>query len=262
MAHDPAKESPESEPPSTHPGQQSNESPPVLRAELQIPQSVIHQYESEQHKQNRREWWKIRIEVATLAAIIVYAIISGIQANQMHKATDAARKSTDLLRQQLVGSQAANVALRLSIYPNTALSVVFDRRGTVAAKEVRFTFRAVRKSIPSLEDIETAIDRTAYEPILSPEQIYAPKEYSLPRFTPSVLQAIRRTEQTIMVIGKFSYDNGFGDIQTQEVCEYWLSGIPNETESEGGANQFYSCEEFPIRMNNVLKARREIQTTK
>jgi len=166
-------------------------------------------------------------------------------------------KQHQVMRQQLVGTQAATVTLGVSIYPNNALSVLFDYRGVVAARDVRFVFHAVRKTIPDFADIETPISHTVYMPTLGQNSFPPGSEYSLPGFTPSVLEAIRRTEQTVMVTGEFSYDNGFGDVQRQNVCMYWLSGIPNRTEAEGGANSFYPCDDFYIRMNNVLKAKRE-----
>ncbi len=262
MADDPHKESPESESQTDDSSNKGSPSQPISSAKVQVPQSTINHNDSQKHKQECRQRWKFRFQTLTVIVITLYTIIAGIQACQMRRATEAARESTDLLRKQLVGTQAANVALRLSIYPNNALSVMFDHRGVVAAREVRFVFHAIRKRIPGLEEIEAAITHTAYEPILSPQQIYAPKEYSLPGFTPSVMDAIRRTEQTIMVTGQFSYDNGFGDMHREEICMYWLTGIPNRTSDQGGANEFFPCEDFPVRLSNVLKSNQEMQANK
>jgi hypothetical protein len=162
-----------------------------------------------------------------------------------------------LFRRSLVGSQAATVTLALSLYPNSTLSVGFDQRGVVAAKTVCFVFHAVRKTLPDFRNIESPISHTACEPVLSDKIFRGPQDFALPGLTPNIMEAIRRTEQTVMVTGEFSYDNGFGDIERQNVCQYWLSGIPNKTEAEGGANGFFPCEGFSVRLNNVLKARSE-----
>jgi hypothetical protein len=69
------------------------------------------------------------------------------------------------------------------------------------------------------------------------------------------IRCFDQTEQTVKVEGEFSYDNGFGDIHREKICRYWLIGIQNVTEAEGGANGFFPCEDFEIRMNNVLKAK-------
>jgi hypothetical protein len=168
-------------------------------------------------------------------------------------------KQHEVTRQQLVGTQAAIVTLGVSIYPNNALSVLFDHRGVVAARDVRFVFHAVRKTIPDFADIATPISHTVYMATFGQNSFPPGGEYSLPGFTPSVLEAIRRTEQTVMVTGEFTYDNGFGDVQREKVCMYWLSGIPNKAEAEGGANSFYPCDDFYIRMSNVLKAKKEFK---
>jgi hypothetical protein len=167
-----------------------------------------------------------------------------------------------LIRQQLVGSQAAIVTLTLSLYPNSMLSVNFDQRGVAAAKNTCLAFHAVRKAIPDLANIELPISHTACEPVLSDKVVQGPQEFGLPGLTPAEMEAIRRTEQTVMVTGEFSYNNGFGDIERQNVCLYWLSGIPDKTEAEGGGNGFVPCDGFSVRLNNVLKARREGQTDK
>lgn len=162
-----------------------------------------------------------------------------------------------LARQQLVGTQAAQVGLSLSMYPNKMLSVNFDHRTGVAAKEVRFVFSAVRKRLPSLEGIGPPISKTASESSLSKDGPYQAHEFALPGLDSSEFEALMKSEQTVKVEGEFSYDNGFGDVHKETVCQYWLTGIPNQTEGQGGANAFYPCEGFEARVDTVLKARRQ-----
>ena len=95
MADDPPKQPPETNPPSREPTQQRNEPAPAPRTELQIPESVIAHYQSWQDKQNRREYLRILVEILTLAAVVAYAIIAGVQADQMRRATEAAHKSAE-----------------------------------------------------------------------------------------------------------------------------------------------------------------------
>ena len=49
---------------------------PILRAELQIPHSIINACEANNRKKNRFEWWKLGIQAATLAIIGVYTFIA------------------------------------------------------------------------------------------------------------------------------------------------------------------------------------------
>jgi hypothetical protein len=188
-------------------------------------------------------WQAVFSGALVLNAIFTYALL---------------REQRLLTRQQVVGTQAAEVHYSLTMYsPDYALSVSFDPRGAVAARDVRLKFRAVRQRIPELTDIEEPIEKEIYEPVFSKDSIYQPHDFSLPGLTPGEFEAIKRTEQTVKVEGDFSFDNGFGDIRKERVCQYWLIGIQNVTESEGGANGFFPCDGFKIRMNNVLKARRE-----
>jgi hypothetical protein len=57
------------------PENESQDATPILRAELQIPHSVIDAYNTEQKKKNRLEWWKLGIQAATLIAIVFYTVI-------------------------------------------------------------------------------------------------------------------------------------------------------------------------------------------
>src|SRR5258708_26615295 len=144
-----------------------------------------------------------------------------MQQRTMAEASGEARKANTLLRQQLVGTQAATVTLGLSLYPNNMLSVTFDQRGTAAARNVCFSFSAVRKTIPSLTDIGGRVNHTACEAVLSDKVFQGPHEYGLPALTPAVMEAIRRTEETVMAEGELSYDNGFVDVRRGKACLYW-----------------------------------------
>jgi hypothetical protein len=58
------------------PSQKDTESPQILRAELQIPPSLIDAYKAQQHTNNRRERSKFWVEILTLIAISIYAGIT------------------------------------------------------------------------------------------------------------------------------------------------------------------------------------------
>ena len=96
-----------------------------------------------------------------ITSLLQWSVITE-QLNQMKVAAETATESTALLRQQLIGTQAASVALRLDVFGSDGLRVWFARRGVVAARSVWFEFYAVRKEIHTLEDIEPWIQRVAY----------------------------------------------------------------------------------------------------
>ena len=187
------------------------------------------------------------------------AVFSGVLVINAYFTYQLLREQRLLTRQQVAGTQAAELGYQFTLYsPDNTLSVSFDHRGNVAAREVRLVFRAVRKKIPSLEDIEVPINKAIYEALYSKDSyLHQQHDFSLPGLTPNEFEAMKRTEQTVKVEGEFGYDNGFGDVLKYPVCLYWLIGIQNVTEDKGGANQFFPCEDFEVRMNNVLKAKRE-----
>ena len=189
--------------------------------------------------------WQKVVNVFTITVALAALYVSFTQRN--------------LTRQQVVGTQAAEMGYQFTMYgPDNTLSVSFDHRGVVAAKDVRLVFRAVRKRIPSLADIDAPINKTIYEPVYSKDSyLHSQHDFSLPGLTRAEFEAMKRTEQTVKVEGEFSYDNGFGDVRHYPVCLYRLIGIQNVTEDKGGANGFFPCEDFKVRMDNVLKARRE-----
>jgi hypothetical protein len=95
MGDDANKEALKPEPPATNPNQDPQNPAPIMRADLQIPQTVIDEYRYGQTKQDRREWWKLRAESLTLATVICYTIIAGYQGCKIREATDAAKTSAD-----------------------------------------------------------------------------------------------------------------------------------------------------------------------
>ncbi|MGC2419990.1 MAG: hypothetical protein WA434_19770 [Candidatus Acidiferrales bacterium] len=52
---------------------------PVLRAELQIPQTAIDRYDANQKSTHRRERYRFWIEIGTLLAVVIYATIAAFQ---------------------------------------------------------------------------------------------------------------------------------------------------------------------------------------
>jgi hypothetical protein len=58
---------------------------PVLRAELQIPQTAYDRYDSNKKSSDKLEWWKFRIEVLTLLAVVGYGTVAYLQWRAMNE---------------------------------------------------------------------------------------------------------------------------------------------------------------------------------
>jgi len=87
------------------PKEEHQQSPPILRAELQIPQSIKSDWESENTKKARREYFAIGVSVLTLFAVAAYAIINYRMLCQISREADAATRSADVAKGQLVLAQ-------------------------------------------------------------------------------------------------------------------------------------------------------------
>jgi hypothetical protein len=88
---------------------------PIFRSELQIPHSIIDAYNAKQEKEARRERWKLRIEVATLIAIAVYAFMAYRQWDAMRDAAVATKKSAEIAEKTLLATQRPWVYVRMEI---------------------------------------------------------------------------------------------------------------------------------------------------
>lgn len=98
MTDDPNVKFEEAKSPTVSSDQNHQPSPPVLRSELQIPETLIDKYDSQQAKNARNERWKLRLEVGTFLAVVAYATVAGYQGCKMREAADATRISADAAR--------------------------------------------------------------------------------------------------------------------------------------------------------------------
>jgi hypothetical protein len=93
-----------------------DQSPPVVRAELYIPEAENTQDKRAKTEKKWLERLKVFLEAATLAAVVIYAIINYHMLCEMRKATekagisaDAENSAADTARQSLVSAQRAFV---------------------------------------------------------------------------------------------------------------------------------------------------------
>jgi hypothetical protein len=84
---------------------QRQSTPPILRAELQIPPTPITCSEAPDAKKDRRERIKLWIEVATLLAVGVYAYVAVLQWREMVRATGAAERTVNEARRNRIQSE-------------------------------------------------------------------------------------------------------------------------------------------------------------
>lgn len=76
---------------------------PVLRAELQIPQTIIERYDAGQHKNDTREWWRLIIDGGTLVFAVLGFGVLYQTLNETRRATSAVIENARLDKRAWVG---------------------------------------------------------------------------------------------------------------------------------------------------------------
>lgn len=214
--------------------------PERVRNEIHLTPEETNRYYAEQAKSHRLQQRTFWVSIGTL---IVIGIYTGVTYSQWQTT-----------RQSLVGIQAATVTLGFNFYGDNMLWVEFDQHGIAAAKYVRFVFHAVRKTLPNLANIGSPVSHTAYEPVLSDKTNRGPQTFGLPGLTSTAMEAMRRTEQTVMVTGTFSYNNGFEDVRPEKICFMWLAySYQPKGEAVARSAGFVPCASFSAAYQSALE---------
>jgi hypothetical protein len=97
----------------------------VVHSELQIPEKIIQQYKAEQDKAyglQRRSYW---VGLATLIALVVYTIFTGLMYRADRDAADAAKSAAETAKTTLIASNRPWLDVRLAI----AGPMIFNKAG-------------------------------------------------------------------------------------------------------------------------------------
>jgi len=216
-----------------------NDAAAVARPGPDVPPSVGNKGDSDEQKKQRRDTVKFWVEVAGFIVLFAYAAFTLIIMCASLKSADAAstqaelqRQQTELLRQQLIGTQATIVMLRFDIWyqPDSAQgfrSIIESNVGHVIATDIHASFDVFQKREPGLKDIgkpeHFELDIPQYMPGASRATPHA-----VSWLTPEVWDIIKISSKTktIMVKGEFSYNNGFTKIASQPICQIWVARPP------------------------------------
>jgi hypothetical protein len=103
---------------------QANNPAPVLRAELQIPDSAIDKIKTKTAEEKSSDGWKIRLEAGTLAIVLAYTIVATFQWLEIN---------TQNINQSTANNNAAIAAERTLRQSQEALRI--DERAWLGAAE-------------------------------------------------------------------------------------------------------------------------------
>jgi len=215
--------------------------PPVLRAELQIPEAIQAGKRSNDRSKQRRERWSLFVQWVTLFAVIAYAIINYHMLCQMREANKTASDSFaktlgQMQAQTAAQQQPANAAEQSAKTANVALHISEKAYISVGFPLLDLTKMAVSLPlsnsgrIPSGAVEVVAHEVTADRTPIAPANVlveYHWKRFRLPSIAPGssltgrdnpsllmVLPAASRDKietgyETVTVAGRVTYNNGF-----------------------------------------------------
>ena len=184
-------------------------------------------------RQPEKYWWdawKPYVELAGVVLLAVYTIVTIM----LYCAT---RQSTDLLKQQLIGSQSALIEFTpiLSL-PDPVLSANFINQGASMAKSFKASISISRRSIPGNAPIGPVGRKIPIEQaLIRPKRSAEGSVIYMENFSSEESAAIKDGREVVTITGSFSYDNGFGEILRQGICSTYVS--------VNGSSGFMPCED-------------------
>jgi hypothetical protein len=113
-----------------HPKDECEKSPPVLRAELQIPEAIKGDWERENIKKACREYFAIGVSTATLFAVIAYAMINYHMLDEMRASS---RPYTGVATISATYDKTKKVTVVLATIRNFGTTPAFNFSGTWSA---------------------------------------------------------------------------------------------------------------------------------
>ena len=209
------------------------QTPPVLRAELQIPEAIEADRKRDGGRKVWREWTAIGLNVLTLLALVAYTIINGRMLREMRISTenagisaDAAKRSADTANLALHVSEKAYIALQLPELDEEKgiTTIAIDNNGRLPATDFEVTIH--EETCNAIVDIPPGIVPQA-------GMVFCP-EYHRTRLThPSIPPGIAKTKidiplpafsrdkidigkQAIVIAGTLRYTDGFPDDPIQD----------------------------------------------
>lgn len=136
---------------------QRDETFPVLRSELQIPQPIEANRERQNTKKVRREWYAITVSLLTLVAVLAYAIINYHMLGQMRKANEDARAFYAAEQRAWIVIFATHFGYRTDA-PRVTGTVVIENTGPSPALKIHvWRCGQVRTEEPSVDSFPSNI---------------------------------------------------------------------------------------------------------
>jgi hypothetical protein len=228
--------------------------------------------------QNSLRWatWLAFAAAAVYAAIAAYQLnTSNKQLTAMNRTYSQIEKQTALMRQQIVGSEAA--AVRAETTPQAffdrsellnwiTLGINFTNFGKVATGKFIAEATLTRQGLPGYKPISVLDREQLHVPRIMPDLQTGPagvgRDIAHLAFhtalTQKDMEQLLASKEALEVAGYFEYDNGFGDTMHQPFCYlYMVSPSTIIQQGDLSVRGWVSCDEGKPRMSLALKWKNE-----
>lgn len=211
------------------------ESRPLPNAPISVAciPTPLSQEEAGKKKDRRRKTIAFWVEVISAlvltgyfgVTILIYMATSN-QAESTHKTFAEIQKQTTMIRQQLVGTQAALIVFGQPRWEDTKreLSFQITNGGQVIGRLVKFDATIQRKSLPNKTPIGGAILVHSENEEIAKNATF-PIKVTLPWRLPQEMKNVANWpgREFVTIDGAYTYDDGFGDTISHKFCFLWMA---------------------------------------
>lgn len=229
--------------------------PPVLQAELQIPESVERGNQARDDRTHHLQLW---LCVGTWLAFAAAAIYAGIAACQLSKTSE----QTKLMQQEVEATSSAFIGreFRANWRDHMLITALLNNRGKSPATAVHGNFVLVKFSLDNKSAVGNpqSWDFTVLETMLPDTPVDRSIEFDV---SAAVTRNARMMREAIRLTGTFGYFNGFREI-SEPICYYLLG--PIEFRNKAGQVQqtngptSVACDDLTRVMDDNAQSRQDI----
>jgi hypothetical protein len=213
---------------------------------------------------------QVLLAVGTWLAFIAAAIYAGIaahQANIMNQTYGQIQKQTTLMRQQMVGTQAAALETVFQFTQSGQFIVNVVNDGLVSATGIHIHGQAERLRLTDGSRIGGSFPFDETFPIIPPKGVQRPSWFLPwhPRELPDKQEwpAGWPGRESFTFEGEITYQNGFGDKIRNTFCQKFLPRytllFKSGGLSVGGGGTLEPCRNFDQRVRSILEAEKQAE---
>jgi hypothetical protein len=217
--------------------------------------------------------------IGILALCIYHGQLTAMkgQLDEMGKQSKQLQKQTTLIQDETIGSKGAvlQFAPLLTVLANkedgpALISTVKAAGGRITANNIVLKVTAQRIVLPSMKPIGSPIQCDIAAPQLASfdHENGIVKVCELPGFSTTAADEVMYTRQSVTISGHLTYENGFGRVITQPICQTFMGyRYKGETKSPNGStnlisgedDSFHDCDDFDRILRRAMRFKSRYQ---